>query len=481
MGSKKAADIVELAAARERRAEGAEPGEPSIAEAAGTGEHTAAPEAVANDDSSPRTDHEAPDPSLEDQAAAVDPSTLKGLDTAGDMLKAAREAFGLSIEDVAAQTNIPARRVALIEAVDVKNLPSMPFTLGFVRAYAQLLNLPADALVARFRADAGYPPADQIPTLKPALKDDLGPPAQVNILAVLGIVAFIVWMVWQILQSVAPTQVADVEGTPLSGRIQTDTGVTYEVDTSVAEDGVLVADVPVAPSSEGASALRTEAASVAAAAIRNGAPDGATRTVDGDGIAIVYTDEVATLDEDTLAESVPLEVTAPEDSAAARLNAQALARLSQDLSEAPEEERATGLSPTAPQAVEDTVSLTQANGEGGSPPPAGESANAVTASEGVVADPASSRIPPEVRLMVEPVYPTRCESRAAEQETVTVTFNVSRYGKVSSPEVASSTNDCFDRAALAAVARWDFSPAQENGRAVASDGRTTRVIFRRPQ
>ena len=81
---------------------------------------------------------------------------------------------------------------------------------------------------------------------------------------------------------------------------------------------------------------------------------------------------------------------------------------------------------------------------------------------------------------VPAVYPSRCESAAADTETVTVRYNVSRFGKVVGPEAIATTNPCFNRAAIASVSRWDFEPATENGNAVSDVGRTSRVVFRRP-
>ena len=101
--------------------------------------------------------------------------------------------------------------------------------------------------------------------------------------------------------------------------------------------------------------------------------------------------------------------------------------------------------------------------------------------------PAPSRVaavteetPARLTAPVPPVYPNRCESRARDEETVTVRFNVSRFGKVTGPVVTASSNGCFDRAALAAVSRFGFEPATRDGRPVAEGDRTTRVVFRKP-
>lgn len=64
---------------------------------------------------------------------------------------------------------------------------------------------------------------------------------------------------------------------------------------------------------------------------------------------------------------------------------------------------------------------------------------------------------------VEPVYPPRCEPSAAATETVDVAFTITPNGDVVSERVASSTNPCFERAALNAITRWRFSPKMIDG------------------
>ena len=69
--------------------------------------------------------------------------------TLGDHLRATREHKSLSLVQVAEATRV--RRVYLeaIEANDLAPLPSRPFAVGYVRAYARALGLDGDAAVAR--------------------------------------------------------------------------------------------------------------------------------------------------------------------------------------------------------------------------------------------------------------------------------------------------------------------------------------------
>lgn len=72
----------------------------------------------------------------------------------GAELRAARELRGLSLQDLADATRIRRGYLEALEAFKLDQLPSRPFTIGYVRAYAQAMNMDADAAVARFKAEA---------------------------------------------------------------------------------------------------------------------------------------------------------------------------------------------------------------------------------------------------------------------------------------------------------------------------------------
>jgi cytoskeleton protein RodZ len=79
--------------------------------------------------------------------------------TLGAALKAAREFQGMDLEDLARSTRIRKNYLSALEEMRMEDLPSRPFTLGYVRSYARVLGLDPDAAVARFRMDA--PEEDQ--------------------------------------------------------------------------------------------------------------------------------------------------------------------------------------------------------------------------------------------------------------------------------------------------------------------------------
>lgn len=67
---------------------------------------------------------------------------------AGDALRTAREAAGLSIDAIAQHLKLAPRQVLALENGNHAELPGRTFVRGFTRNYARLLGLDADALVA---------------------------------------------------------------------------------------------------------------------------------------------------------------------------------------------------------------------------------------------------------------------------------------------------------------------------------------------
>ena len=63
------------------------------------------------------------------------------LDGAGGRLRRAREAAGLTIEQVAAETRIPLRHLVVIEQGDFAALPARTYAIGFSRTYARAVGL----------------------------------------------------------------------------------------------------------------------------------------------------------------------------------------------------------------------------------------------------------------------------------------------------------------------------------------------------
>jgi transcriptional regulator with XRE-family HTH domain len=64
-----------------------------------------------------------------------------------------REHRGLSLAQVAAETKVRRLYLNALEEGDHSPLPSRPFAVGYVRAYARVLGLDGDEVVARFRTE----------------------------------------------------------------------------------------------------------------------------------------------------------------------------------------------------------------------------------------------------------------------------------------------------------------------------------------
>ena len=77
--------------------------------------------------------------------------------TAGMILQQAREAAGLTIDDVALQLKLAPRQVVAIERDDFANLPGRTFIRGFVRNYARLLKLDTDAVLGVLTGEHATP------------------------------------------------------------------------------------------------------------------------------------------------------------------------------------------------------------------------------------------------------------------------------------------------------------------------------------
>jgi cytoskeleton protein RodZ len=71
----------------------------------------------------------------------------------GEQLRQAREARGLSLEQVAAETRIPQRHLVTIEAGDFAALPARTYAIGFARTYGKMVGLNDDDVADLVRAE----------------------------------------------------------------------------------------------------------------------------------------------------------------------------------------------------------------------------------------------------------------------------------------------------------------------------------------
>jgi cytoskeletal protein RodZ len=133
----------------------------------------------------------------------------------GQALRALREAQNLTLNDIAETTCVRRAYLQAVEEMNIDQLPSRPFAIGYVRAYAQALGVSADMAVARFKLDAPNP--------EEALKAPVGVHKQrdprLSWLAgacAVVVTAVVIWNVAQhaVAHDGAPTPPAPVTNTP---------------------------------------------------------------------------------------------------------------------------------------------------------------------------------------------------------------------------------------------------------------------------
>jgi transcriptional regulator with XRE-family HTH domain len=189
-------------------------------------------------------------------AEAPAPTLESGADI-GQALQAVRLHKGLSLEAVAEITRIRRAYLADLEAMALDKLPSRPFTIGYIRAYAEALGLEAEAAVERFKAEE--PVLDEPLRAPTGVSYDRDPRFTIIIVGVLALVAAIV--IWNVAQramrdSAPPSPTAPEKaaaqaleaqkagpvalGAPLPAPVESTTPPPYETPglADAGEDGV---------------------------------------------------------------------------------------------------------------------------------------------------------------------------------------------------------------------------------------------------
>ncbi|MDF0487966.1 helix-turn-helix domain-containing protein [Sphingomonas sp. H39-1-10] len=79
--------------------------------------------------------------------------------TPGERLREAREAQGLSLDEVAARTRVPLRQLQAIEDGNYAALPSITYSVGFAKAYARAVGADEVSIARDVRAQNTHQPA----------------------------------------------------------------------------------------------------------------------------------------------------------------------------------------------------------------------------------------------------------------------------------------------------------------------------------
>ncbi|MEP9358818.1 helix-turn-helix domain-containing protein [Sphingomonas sp. KR3-1] len=93
--------------------------------------------------------------------AAEDPNLFPT--SVGEKLRAAREAQGLDLPEIAARTRIPQRHLEAIERGNYAGLPSITYALGFAKAYARAVGADEVTIARDLRAELHHNPERAAP------------------------------------------------------------------------------------------------------------------------------------------------------------------------------------------------------------------------------------------------------------------------------------------------------------------------------
>ena len=112
--------------------------------------------------------------------------------TVGQRLREAREAKGLSVEDIAAQTRIPTRHLTSLEESDWDKLPAATYSIGFAKNYAAAIGLDRTEIGDQLRAEMG---GTRLPTAFPEVYETVDPARTMPKGLVIGALALLVVVV----------------------------------------------------------------------------------------------------------------------------------------------------------------------------------------------------------------------------------------------------------------------------------------------
>ena len=85
----------------------------------------------------------------------MDETETEEVVTVGQRLREAREAKGITLEEIATQTRIPTRHLASLEISDWEKLPAATYSIGFAKNYAGAVGLDRAEIGESLRAEMG--------------------------------------------------------------------------------------------------------------------------------------------------------------------------------------------------------------------------------------------------------------------------------------------------------------------------------------
>jgi cytoskeletal protein RodZ len=158
----------------------------------------------------------------------------------GEALRALREARNLTLEDIASATCIRRAYLGAIEEMKLDQLPSRPFAIGYVRAFADALGVDPGAAVAKFK--------DHCPSPEEALKAPVGVQKardpRLSMLAAAGLVVVVAVVIWNVAQHAVARDGGPIPPTPVTANTPATKLVSGTVALAAAQPAPADSDVP---------------------------------------------------------------------------------------------------------------------------------------------------------------------------------------------------------------------------------------------
>ena len=130
--------------------------------------------------------------------------------TAGQRLRESREAKGMKIEEIAAQTRIPTRHLASLEVGDWDKLPAATYSIGFAKNYASAVGLDRNEIGDQLRAEmGGSRPVFASPEVYEAADPARTMPKGLVVGALVLLVLVVLALMWMNNRSLEPDPVAE--------------------------------------------------------------------------------------------------------------------------------------------------------------------------------------------------------------------------------------------------------------------------------
>jgi cytoskeleton protein RodZ len=183
----------------------------------------------------------------------------------GETLRAQREKKGITLEQAASDTRIREKFLKALEDSDYQTLPGTVYTKGFLRNYAEYLELDTEETVVQFHQERDQPDAPRsFKPMNPIMRRSLifTPAVFVPVIVLAGIVLFVSYLYYQFVSFAVPPRI-DVTDPPsdaitqsadfvVKGRTVPDGRVTVQVFPGP----LTVADIH--PDSDGAFAVNVQ-------------------------------------------------------------------------------------------------------------------------------------------------------------------------------------------------------------------------------